>query len=523
MDPTRTRALIVEDNPGDAFLVREQLSRVDIPFDVESAEDLSAALQSVSIRQPDVVLLDLNLPDSRGTETIRKMIQGAPNVPVLVLTGQGDEELALRAVKEGAQDYLFKNELDKGHLVRAIKYAIERQSLLLALHHSRDQQLHFKDQLLSHVSHELRSPLTCIHQFVTILLDGLSGPVTSEQRECLETVLKSANQLRSMINDLLETATIEAGKLKLEMKCVLLNDLVNQAGEMLQGTASAKGLTLQWDTAPEPCLIYADPHRILQVLLNLIENAVKFTPSNGLITVKAQRAPDSLDVALVTVTDNGCGITEQARPLVFERLFQEENASDKARKGLGLGLSICRDLVLRHGGKIWLESEVGRGTTFSFTLPMFSLSKLLFPIIAENDVIRENVSLLTVKLAPVPITSAMEAWGKTRRKFIDLLQRCMLPDKDVLLPSMGHPEMGEFFFIVAATDSPGAEVLVKRIREQVARCSEISANSVLSTSSELLPISPKGNTRSAEQRVEEITSLVVNATTKAINRGERNQ
>lgn len=522
MVPIPTRALVVEDNPGDVFLVQEQLSRVDIPFDVESAESLSAAMKSISLKQPDVVLLDLNLPDSHGTETIRKMIRTVPNVPVLVLTGQDDEELALRAVKEGAQDYLFKSELDQGYLVRAIKYAIERQSLLLALQQSRDQQLQFKDQLLSHVSHELRSPLTCIHQFVTILLDGLSGPVTPEQRECLETVLKSANQLRSMINDLLETATIEAGKLKLEMKCVLLNDLVNQASEMLQATANVKGVSLQWDAA-EPCLIHADPHRILQVLLNLIENAIKFTPSGGLITVKARKAIDSVDVALVTVTDTGCGITEQARPLVFERLFQEENASDKARKGLGLGLSICRDLVLRHSGKIWLDSEVGRGTKFSFTLPMFSLSKLLFPIIAEKNVVREHVSLLTVKLAPVPITSAIEAWGKTRRDFVDLLERCILPDKDVLLPSMGHPEMGEFFFIVAATDTRGAEVLLKRIREQAARSAEISAKSVLSASSELLPSLPKEHIQTPEQRVEEIVSLVVKATTKAMHKGEEHQ
>jgi signal transduction histidine kinase len=520
MNDKRTRALLVEDNPGDAFIVQEQLSRSGNCFDVESAEDLSAAMMSVSIHQPDVVLLDLNLPDSRGTETVRKMMHKIPHVPVLVLTGQDDEEMGVRAVQEGAQDYLVKGNLDGGRLVRAIKYAIERQSLVLALHHSREQQLHFKDQLLSHVSHELRSPLTCIHQFVTILLDGLAGPLATEQWECLDTVLKSANQLRSMINDLLETATIEAGKLKLEFRCVVINDLIKQAGEMLQATATAKGITLSWDLTAEPLLVHADPHRILQVLINLIENALKFTPKDGLVVVKAETRDYDPEFVLVTVKDTGCGIAEQAKPLVFERLFQEENASDKARKGLGLGLSICKELVTRQGGRIWVESEVGRGSTFSFTLPVFSLSKLLFPIIHDHGTVRESISLVTVKLAPIPVTSALEIWGKTRRQFLDVLQRCILPDKDVLLPSMGHAEMGEIFFIVAGTDASGAEVLLKRIREQTMRCSAVSANSVLNVSSQQVEVFPASDQQPLEDQVEAITGLILQATAKAMNKGE---
>jgi signal transduction histidine kinase len=520
MPDKRTRALLVEDNPGDAFLVQEQLSRLGNRFDVESAEDLSAAMRSVSLHQPDVVLLDLDLPDSRGTETVRKMIHKVPHVPVLVLTGRNDEEMGIRAVQEGAQDYIIKGSLDGGHLVRAIKYAIERQSLLLALHQSREQQLHFKDQLLSHVSHELRSPLTCIHQFVTILLDGLAGPLATEQRECLDTVLKSANQLRSMINDLLETATIEAGKLKLEFRCVVMNDLIKQAGEMLQATAAGKGITLSWDLAAEPLLVHADPHRVLQVLINLIENALKFTPKEGQVTVSAAIRDYDPGFVLVVVKDTGCGITEQAKPLVFERLFQEENATDKARKGLGLGLSICKDLVARQAGRIWVESEVGRGSSFFFTLPVFSLSKLLLPIVNDHGAIRQSVSLITAKLAPIPITSALEAWANTRRQFLDVVQRCILPDKDVLLPSMGHPDMGEFFFIVAGTDAAGAEVLLKRIREQTMRCSAVSANSVLNVSSQPVELPPASGRQPLEDQVEALTSLILQATTKAMNKGE---
>jgi hypothetical protein len=514
-----TRALLVEDNPGDAFLVQEQLSRLGASFDVKSTDHLSAAIEAATSTPPDVVLLDLNLPDSTGTETIRRMIQRVPNVPVLVLTGQDDEDLAVKAMQEGAQDYLVKSDFDRRHLARAIKYAIERQSLLLALHQSRDQQLHLKDQLLSHVSHELRSPLSCIHQFVTILLDGLSGPLNAEQKECLETVLKSAKQLRRMIEDLLETARVEAGKLTLEMRCVAIEDLVGQAMNMLRASATAKGVSLQ-ASQPTPFLVYADPHRVLQILLNLTENAIKFTPRGGRIHIETDSCDEDAHFVVVKVSDTGCGISEQARSLVFERLYQEEGATGSGRKGLGLGLSICKDLIWRMGGKIWVESTLGQGSTFSFTLPVFSLAKLISPAIVENGALRQVNHLLIVKLAPIPTTSAIEAWDKTRRACLELLQRCILPDKDVLLPSMGQVRVGEFFFILAAADAAGTEVLVKRIREQVTRCSEVSANAVLDVTSHLLEFSDDGKGCSLDRQLSGAAAMIGNLIHQTIKKGD---
>jgi signal transduction histidine kinase len=520
MNNRPTRALLVEDNPGDAFLVQEQLTQAGSSFDVRSADHLSAAMESVAVDQPDVVLLDLDLPDSRGTETIRRMVQKVPNVPVLVVTGQDDEQLAVRAVQQGAQDYLLKNRLHGGSLARAIKYAIERQSLLMALHQSREQQLHFKDQLLSHVSHELRSPLSCIHQFVTIVLDGLSGPVTVDQRECLDTVLKSANQLRSMVDDLLETATIEAGKLRLEFRCVAIKDLIQEAIQMLQATAFAKGVTLECDIQGPPLLVYGDPHRILQVLLNLIENAVKFTPEGGSVTLAADIFSEDRTLVLVSVQDTGCGISDQAKTLVFERLYQEENAIAGACKGLGLGLSICKDLVASHGGKIWVESQLGEGSTFSFTLPVFSLSKLIYPVVVESGILRTELSLLTVKLAPIPVTSAIDAWAKTRKETLEVLQRCILPDKHLLLPSMGQPDMGELFSILVAADTEGANVLLKRISEQLSRCAEVSTQSILSIFSQPLRLSALEQQSPLEQQVEKIAALIAHTVTEAIKKGQ---
>ncbi len=178
-----TRVLLIEDNPGDADLIRLRLIESSPPVDVSCARRLSDGLDSLAQLRPSVVLLDLNLPDSQGAETFRKVLAKAPDVPVVILSGHDDEGMAIKALHLGAQDYLVKGAYGHGELDRAMRHAMERQALLRSLDMSRKQQLEFKNRFLSHVSHELRTPLTCIHQFVTILLDGLAGEVNPEQRE----------------------------------------------------------------------------------------------------------------------------------------------------------------------------------------------------------------------------------------------------------------------------------------------------------------------------------------------------
>ena len=205
---------------------------------------------------PSVVLLDLNLPDSHGADTFRKVLEKAPGVPVVILSGQDDEALAMKALHQGVQDYLVKGDISSGHLERVMRYAIERQALLRSLEMSRHQQLEFKNQFLSHVSHELRTPLTCIHQFVTILLDGLAGEINPEQRYHLGTVLNSVHQLRAMIRDLLEATRAESGKIRIEPRCITIGDLIQQAISMMAATAKEKrvGLEVGLDSQNSVCL-----------------------------------------------------------------------------------------------------------------------------------------------------------------------------------------------------------------------------------------------------------------------------
>jgi len=193
MEHEIANVLLIEDNQGDADLVRLRLVESKSDVHVNWVPRLSDALACLDAETPSLVLLDLNLPDSHGAETFRRIMQKAPNVPVVILSGQDDETLAMKAVQQGVQDYLVKGDITSKQLERALRYAVERQGLLRSLEIARKQQLEFKNQFLSHVSHELRTPLTCIHQYVTLLLDGLAGPMAPDQTDHLKTVLNSVN------------------------------------------------------------------------------------------------------------------------------------------------------------------------------------------------------------------------------------------------------------------------------------------------------------------------------------------
>src|SRR6202790_4082433 len=287
MDNRATKVLLIEDNPGDADMVRLRLVESQSAINVNCVNRLSDGLASLAKDTPSVVLLDLNLPDSRGADTYRRLMEHSPNVPVVVLSGQDDEALAIKAVHNGVQDYLLKGNSSSRHLERAIRYAVERQGLVRALEITQKQQLEFKNRFLSHVSHELRTPLTCIHQYVTLILDGLAGPVAPDQGDHLKTVLKSVNQLHAMIRDLLEATRAESGKMRIEGRCISLGELVQQAVAMLRPTADEKKVGLEIGLDQRLPLVHADPDRVLEVLINLVDNAIKFTPPEGAVMLQA--------------------------------------------------------------------------------------------------------------------------------------------------------------------------------------------------------------------------------------------
>jgi signal transduction histidine kinase len=500
MEHEPAQVLLIEDNPGDADLVRLRLIESKSDVQLNCVPRLSDALACLEATTPAVVLLDLNLPDSHGAETFRRIMQKAPNVPVVILSGSDDKTLAIKAVHHGVQDYLFKSDITSKQLERALHYAIERQSLLRALDMTRKQQLEFKNQFLSHVSHELRTPLTCIHQYVTLLVDGLSGPVAPQQMDHLKTVLKSVNQLHAMIRDLLEATRADSGKLRIDQRCIDLGELLRQAVAMMRPTANEKLISLEADVDQAIPLVYADPDRALEVFINLIDNAIKFTPANGSVVVKASLVETDPSSVYISISDTGRGIPQEALPRVFERLYQDPDAVDGNRSGLGLGLYIAKEIVALHGGRMWVASQPDNGSTFSFTLPLYSLAKLLFPVITHQGQLRSELALVRIELTPLS-KSLRGVWKETCQQSLEVLRRCIFVDKDVVLPPTGSNGPIQTFFVLSSIDLTKAAILMDRIREQVGKLPQLKASGIMRVIAEKIPAVPVADPRTVEQQV----------------------
>jgi hypothetical protein len=295
-------------------------------------------------------------------------------------------------------------------------------------------------------------------------------------------VFRIANQLRAMITDLLEATRAESGKISIEPHCIVIGDVIRQAVAMLQGSALAKGIGLEAGLDIRIPLIYADPNRVLQVLTNLLDNAIKFTPPDGSVMVRACLTENDPDVVQVSVADTGRGISPEAKNLIFERLYQDPNSIDDSRKGLGLGLYISKELVRLQGGQMWVESQLSHGSTFIFTLPLFSLAKFLAPIITHRGRLRDSLSLITVELTPL-LTPFAGNWDDIREYCLHILEPCILGDKDAILPALGRTGQSETLVVVASTDEHGATVVERRMREQLERSERLRATFAFKLSS----------------------------------------
>ncbi|MDY7040784.1 MAG: ATP-binding protein, partial [Chloroflexota bacterium] len=224
-----------------------------------------------------------------------------------------------------------------------------------------------KSEFLASMSHELRTPLNAIIGFSEVILEGIDGPLTETQEMDLTAIHEAGKHLLSLINDVLDLAKIEAGRMKLQMKKIDLNELVSEVLSTTDASAREKDIALVSETAPALPPIFADSQRVRQILLNLISNAIKFT-NNGSVTVRADMADD--ENITVSIIDTGIGISAEHIAIIFEEFRQADGSSTRKYGGTGLGLPLSKRLVELHGGQMWVESEVGRGSTFSFTLPV---------------------------------------------------------------------------------------------------------------------------------------------------------
>ncbi len=315
----------------------------------------------------DIILLDLVLPDLDGVEVLKRIREHDQKVTIVILTAAGNVRVAIDAIRHGADAYVRKQNLslgsDPAELIYSLEQASERRAGLVA-----QQKLEqVRADLYAIVTHDLRNPTSCIQTSAEMLLNGDYGTLTSEQTELIEIIANSAVKMSTLINDYLEFARIDAGFLKLSRETADLRALVQASLSTIQLQIRTKGQTLIADLPQEPIWSDVDSERFVQVVDNLLTNAVKYTPNGGTITVRL-RSHDDVDE--LSVSDTGIGIPAEYLPLLFAKYQRVPGEAMRGIPGTGLGLLIVKEIVEAHGGTITATSEgKGQGSTFTLRLP----------------------------------------------------------------------------------------------------------------------------------------------------------
>lgn len=360
------RVLLIEDDPEHAELIRSHISRKHgSAVEIQWTNRLSLGLEHLAKNNLDIILLDLGLPDSTVDETLSRVLSKAHGLPIVVLSSLEDEDFGMKAVHQGAQDYICKSWMDGELLFRSLRYAIERKNTEEELRKANRA----KDEFLATLSHELRAPINVIHGFAEILnRDNLTK---EEQRQALEAILRNSKVQVALIDDMLDVSRIITGKLTLQSMQSTAQDLVsiiNNAIQAVNLAAQTKEITLKTSFEPFSGMIHGDPVRLHQILWNLLSNAIKFTPSGGSVEVRLRNADTYVEI---DIEDTGEGILPEFLPYVFDRFSQQDSSIRRHYGGLGLGLAIVRHLVELHGGKTSVKSEgSGKGATFTISFPI---------------------------------------------------------------------------------------------------------------------------------------------------------
>jgi two-component system, sensor histidine kinase and response regulator len=490
MTPDLISALLIEDDPDDVLLVKESLAEISLgKIKLAYTGRLSRGLIELSVQAYDVILLDLNLPDSRGLETLKTVIKSYPKIPVVVLSGLADDATTIEAAKRGAQDYLVKGEINGPMLVRVLHYAIERKQAEAVLRASEaryralvettpngitltdldgklvlcnqqtatlhgydtpedmvginvselvapgDRQLaalntqktlnegrvtnaeytllrkdgslfpaeisasllrdslgapagfigvtrdtterirameaekrliKLREEFIGSVSNDLRNPLFSLMGYLDLLCNGKVN-FSDVQNEFLTRASRDANRLLGMVNELLDFSLLENQNLELNWVKVDLVAVILDVLQSFREQADARRIALMY-TPKNPSLIAdVDLSRIRRVVVNLVENAIKFSEMDDKILVTVESLNGNI---IINVIDQGCGITKEDCSRIFEKYYQVSHAPKINTFGMGLGLYIAKQIVEAHGGSLTVESKLNAGSKFTITIPV---------------------------------------------------------------------------------------------------------------------------------------------------------
>ncbi|WP_225875252.1 sensor histidine kinase [[Limnothrix rosea] IAM M-220] len=379
--PNALVILLIEDNLAEAELLQELLLTLDTTACQLCHESrLSAALKALQQQQFDIVLLDLSLPDSQGLNSLSAIIAVAPDTPVVVLTNTSDSETALEAVHQGAQDYLVKTNIaiDQATLWRSLLYAIERKKNQKALRIANArlrQEMTVREQIQRKLqesnkeleqfayiaSHDLKQPLSSIYSWAQLLQVRYGDRLDEKGHQYIQSMQDSVKQMTQLIEDLLTYSRVD--RAESEFVTVNCNIIVHQVLNRLSSAIAQSQAEITIDPLPE---VYANPLQLGQLFQNLIENALKYHREDVIPFVHIS-AHSHNQQWIFSCRDNGIGI----EPDYFDQIFYafKRLHSQSQYAGTGIGLAVCKKIVQRHGGSIWLESNHGEGSQFLFSLP----------------------------------------------------------------------------------------------------------------------------------------------------------
>ena len=377
MSDILARILVIDDELG----IREGCRRVLTPlgFSVEAAENGQEGLRKVREWNPDLVLLDVMMPDITGIDLLVPIHQHDPDIVCVIITGYATVELAVQAVKRGAYDFISKP-FSADNLILAVNQGVERRRLTLesqrvqALEAEAEELTKAKEELerldkmksafMLTVAHELRAPVAAIQGYLRLILDGYADP--TKQHEMLARSDQRASELLALIEDLLSLARVKDAAPMDKRALVPVRPVMDEVVELLKVEAQKKRIALTVQADGEP-VVFANRDHVRQIWTNLISNAIRYTPNGGKAAVSMAVRDQTMTGA---VQDTGIGISPEDLPKLFDEFFRTPKAKEMVTGGTGLGLAIVKRIVETYGGTIRAESEVGKGSRFEFTLPL---------------------------------------------------------------------------------------------------------------------------------------------------------
>ena len=381
MENQTLKILIIEFNSQNIAKIKNALSDPSGSlYDVTWLQKEDNILRKVEETPFDAILLSYDLPGSNGLELLSDLQYKDLRGPVIMMADKGDEEFATQAMREGAYDYVIRDKgFEKGlplvvhNALNAFRAAKERERLqkeiaakkveLEAANRKLKELDRIKSDFVANVAHEFRTPLTIIKGNIDLVIKGGLGGVSPEQAEMLGGATKVANRLSRLVNDLLDISKIESGKMQLQKEKININKIIEENLSAFDKMIEDKKQIIHTELAKDMYEINADLDKVTQVFVNLLSNAIKYSRDGGQITVKTLNLEKEI---MVEVADTGEGIAAENLDAVFDK-FTRVTAEKK--EGTGLGLPIAKDIVVLHKGRMWVKSDLGKGSQFYFTLP----------------------------------------------------------------------------------------------------------------------------------------------------------